>query len=200
MSARDGGRAGELSVASRTPALTATSALATIAPVATPDDPVIEEEADKPDPRMDRSRDVSRLSRHSYLAGLAGVMRLETGAHQGLFASPILPVALLIVGANGLIAVLLPYSAENYPLRSRGRGSGWVAGASKAGGLIAQGLSLAALAPPLGAAAWLMAAPVASSVLLVALFGRETRGRALAETDSPPANALGQPALSNSAN
>ena len=133
-------------------------------------------------------------------AGLAGVMRLETGAHQGLFASPILPVALLIVGANGLIAVLLPYSAENYPLRSRGRGSGWVAGASKAGGLIAQGLSLAALAPPLGAAAWLMAAPVASSVLLVALFGRETRGRALAETDSPPANALGQPALSNSAN
>ena len=118
-------------------------------------------------------------------AGLAGVLRLETGDHQGLFASPVLPIALLIVGANGVIAVLLPYSAENYPLRMRGRGSGWVAGASKAGGyLIAQGLSLAALAPPLGVrGAELMAVPVAAAALLVALFGRETRGRTLAGMD-----------------
>ena len=123
-------------------------------------------------------------------AGLAGVMRLETGGHQGLFASPVLPVALLIIGANGLIAVLLPYSAENYPSRLRGRGSGWVAGSSKAGGLIAQGLSLAALAPPLGVAAWMMAAPVAAAALLVALFGRETRGRALAEVGPLPVGAL----------
>ncbi len=52
--------------------MTATPAFATIPPVANPDDPVIEE--DKPDLRMDRSRDVSRLSRHSYLSGLAGVV------------------------------------------------------------------------------------------------------------------------------
>ncbi|QUD88563.1 MFS transporter [Phenylobacterium montanum] len=114
--------------------------------------------------------------------GLAGILRLETGAHTGLFATPVLPIALLIVGANGVIAVLLPYSAETYPLHVRGRGSGWVASASKAGGLIAQGLSLAALAPPLGVAAWMIAAPVAASAVLVGVFGRETRGRALADT------------------
>jgi putative MFS transporter len=122
--------------------------------------------------------------------GLAGVLRLETGAHIGLFATPVLPIALLIIGANGVIAVLLPYSAENYPLHVRGRGSGWVASASKAGGLIAQGLSLAALAPPLGVAAWMMAAPVAASAVLVAMFGRETRGRALAESEPAFAEVL----------
>ncbi len=117
--------------------------------------------------------------------GLAGVLRLETGDHSGLFATPVFPIAFLIIGANGVIAVLLPYSAENYPLHVRGRGSGWVASASKAGGLIAQGLSLAALAPPLGVAAWMMAVPVAASAVLVATFGRETKGRALAEADAP---------------
>jgi len=55
--------------------------------VATPDDQVIEQ--DKPDPKMDRSRDVSRLSRHSYLAGLAGVVTVMgmgyLGARRGVF-------------------------------------------------------------------------------------------------------------------
>ncbi len=125
--------------------------------------------------------------------GLAGILKLETGDHQGLFASPILPIALLIIGANGVIAVLLPYSAENYPLQVRGRGSGWVAGASKAGGLIAQALSLAALVPALGAAAWMMAVPVALSAALVAIFGRETRGRTLGESPQPLAVALETP-------
>src|SRR5689334_22160916 len=46
------------------------------------------------------------------LAGLAGVLWLEfTGT-----GSPVLPVALLIVGTNALIAMLLPYAAESFPL------------------------------------------------------------------------------------
>src|SRR3954466_12139470 len=57
------------------------------------------------------------------LAGLAGVLWLEvTGA-----GSPVLPVAMLIVGTNGLIAMLLPYAAESFPLRIRGRTTGTVA-------------------------------------------------------------------------
>ncbi len=55
--------------------------------MATPDDLVIEQ--DKPDPKMDRSRDVSRLSRHSYLAGLAGVVAVMgmgyLAARRGVF-------------------------------------------------------------------------------------------------------------------
>src|SRR5204863_7420328 len=38
-------------------------------------------------------------------------------------------IAMLIVGTNGMIAVLLPYSAENYPLGIRGRATGLIAGA-----------------------------------------------------------------------
>ena len=46
------------------------------------------------------------------LAGLAGVLWLElTGS-----GSPVLPVALLIIGTNALIAMLLPYTAESFPL------------------------------------------------------------------------------------
>src|SRR5439155_1076965 len=57
------------------------------------------------------------------LAGLAGVLWLEfTGS-----GSPVLPVALLIVGTNALIAMLLPYAAESFPLRIRGRTTGTVA-------------------------------------------------------------------------
>lgn len=123
-------------------------------------------------------------------AGLGAVLGLETGAGRGLLANPVLAIALLIVGSNGVIAVLLPYSAENYPLAMRGRGSGWIAGASKAGGLVAQGLSLAALVPALGLAAWMMAAPVAAAAVLVLLFGRETRGRALGDAGSVPGGAL----------
>src|SRR5258706_6047814 len=71
--------------------------------------------------------------------GLAGVLQLSGG---GTTASPLLPVALLIVGSNGIVAILLPYAAENYPLRVRGRATGWVAGCTKAGGLIAQILGI----------------------------------------------------------
>ena len=67
--------------------------------------------------------------------------------------SPVLPVVLLMVGTSGIISVLLPYSAESYPLRVRGRATGWVAGFSKGGGLLAQGLGTLSLVPALGVAA-----------------------------------------------
>ena len=44
--------------------------------------------------------------------------------------NPIVLFSLLMVGVNGIIAVLLPYSAENYPILVRGRGTGLVAGAA----------------------------------------------------------------------
>ncbi|MBS0393865.1 MAG: MFS transporter [Proteobacteria bacterium] len=106
------------------------------------------------------------------LAGLVWVLLLETHWH----GSPVYPVALLIVGSNGLLAILLPYAAESYPLRVRGRATGWVAACTKAGGVAAQSLSIAALVPALGTSALLISVPALLAFVLVARFGTETRG------------------------
>jgi len=112
------------------------------------------------------------------LAGLVGVVRLASGS-----GSPVLPVALLILGANGIIATLLPYAAESFPLAVRARATGWVAACSKAGGLIAQLLGILALEPSLGASALIILAPMAVALALLVRFGRETRGRDLRGLD-----------------
>ncbi|MGN6277738.1 MAG: MFS transporter [Sphingomonas sp.] len=112
------------------------------------------------------------------LAGLVGVVRLANGS-----GSPVLPVALLILGANGIIATLLPYAAESFPLAVRARATGWVAACSKAGGLVAQLLGILALEPSLGGAALMILAPMALALILLVRFGRETRGRDLRGLD-----------------
>jgi putative MFS transporter len=104
-----------------------------------------------------------------------------------LLSSPLLSVSLLIVGASAVISMLLPYSAESFPVRIRGRATGWVAGWSKIGGLIAQGLSVLALVPSLGLAAMLVAIPAVLSLTLVAVFGHETRGRDLRDLEASEA-------------
>jgi len=106
--------------------------------------------------------------------------------HNGLGAlsNPIFMLTLLIVGTSAVISILLPYAAESYPLRVRGRATGWVAGFSKAGGLIAQGLGALALVPALGLAAGLVAIPSVLSMLMIALLGRDTKGRDLRELEA----------------
>ena len=86
---------------------------------------------------------------------------------------------MLILGSNGVIATLLPYTAESFPLRIRGRATGWVAACSKGGGLVAQFLGVLALEPGLAEAAILLLVPTAAALVLVLRFGRETRGRDL---------------------
>jgi putative MFS transporter len=100
-------------------------------------------------------------------------------------SDPVIAIALLIIGSTGVISILLPYAAENYPLRIRGRATGWVAGCSKSGGLICQGLSALALVPAIGIAAATIAVPVLAGLGLIAFYGRETRGRDLRELESP---------------
>lgn len=113
------------------------------------------------------------------LAGLVGVLQLElTGA-----GSPVFPVAMLIIGTNALIAMLLPYTAESFPLRIRGRTTGIVAACTKAGGMFAQLLAILALVPPLAIVSIIIMVPTATALLLVASFGKETRGRDLRELD-----------------
>jgi putative MFS transporter len=113
------------------------------------------------------------------LGGLAGVLWLEL-THGG---SPGLPVALLIIGTNALIAMLLPYTAESFPLRIRGRTTGTVAACTKAGGMIAQLLAILTLVPPLALVSIGIMVPTVVALILVAWFGKETRGRDLRELD-----------------
>jgi putative MFS transporter len=111
--------------------------------------------------------------------GLFGVLQLETSGH----GSPVLPVALLIVGSNGIIAIVLPYAAESFPLRVRGRATGWVAACTKGGGLIAQALTISGVGLSMGLSSGLIMVPAAIAMVLIAWFGRETRGRDLRDLD-----------------
>ena len=113
--------------------------------------------------------------------GLIALLLREVGV--GFLSNPLVPVTLLVVGASGVIAILLPYTAENYPIRFRGRATGWIAGCSKLGGLFAQGLSALALVPTLGVSAAVIAVLSGASLVLVAIFGRETKGRDLRDLE-----------------
>jgi putative MFS transporter len=114
------------------------------------------------------------------VAGLAWVCFLALDRSG---ASPVAPVALLVVGSNGVLAILLPYTAENYAVAVRGRATGWVAACSKAGGLITQALAILSAVPGLGVAALAVAAPNLLAMILISAFGSETRGRDLRELE-----------------
>jgi len=87
-----------------------------------------------------------------------------------------------IWGISSVVAVLSVYSSEIYPTRIRSRGTGFVAGASKAGGvliiaLVASGIT----APSIATVALIGAIPMTLAVFALAFFGVETRKRRLEE-------------------
>jgi putative MFS transporter len=99
-------------------------------------------------------------------------------------SNPLISVSCLIVGTSAVVSILMPYAAESFPVRQRGRATGWVAGCSKIGGVMAQGLAVFALVPAFGLAAGAIAIPTIASLLLIATFGNETRGRDLRELEA----------------
>lgn len=127
--------------------------------------------------------------------GLVAILLREAGIIHVL-ATPVLPVTLLIIGNSGIISMLLPYAAENYPVRVRGRATGWVAGFSKGGGVFAQILGMLALIPALDVAAGGVAIPCVASVALIAWIGRETHLRDLRELETSDM-LLAEPAVSD---
>ena len=120
--------------------------------------------------------------------GLFGVLLRGMGTVQ-LLSNPVVSLVMLIIGSTGVISMILPYAAEKYPIKVRGRATGWIAGCSKIGGLIAQGLSALAVVPAIGIAAAVIAVPAILTILLIAKFGRETKGRDLRELERAPARA-----------
>jgi len=68
-------------------------------------------------------------------------------------------------------------------LRIRGRTTGTVAACTKAGGMVAQLLAILTLVPPLSAVSIGIMVPTVAALVLVAWFGKETRGRDLRDLD-----------------
>ena len=74
------------------------------------------------------------------------------------------------------------YSAEIYPTRIRSRGTGFAAGASKAGGVAIIALvTFGIAAPSIATVALIGAIPMTLAVILMLAFGVETRKRRLEE-------------------
>ena len=84
-------------------------------------------------------------------------------------------VTILIVGTNGTIAVLLPYTTETFPAEIRGRVTGLIAGSSKFGGIAVQLAAIAKLFPTLGGAALALLAPTVLCIVMLGVSGRESR-------------------------
>ncbi|AKJ27311.1 MFS transporter [Caldimonas brevitalea] len=96
-------------------------------------------------------------------------------------AAVVVATTLLLVGANGVIAMLIPYSAEIYPVKLRGTGSGLIAAGSKFGGILGALCGVFGLFSHFAAAALLIALPMAVAAFVLARRGVETRGRRLEE-------------------
>jgi len=89
--------------------------------------------------------------------------------------------AMLLVSSSGVIAMLIPYAAEIYPVQLRGTGSGVVAASSKAGGILGAGFGVLGVFDHLAASALMIAVALAVAAVLLWRSGVETRGRRLEE-------------------
>jgi putative MFS transporter len=85
----------------------------------------------------------------------------------------------LLVSISGVIATLIPYASEIYPVHLRATGSGLIAAGSKLGGILGAGLGVAGLFGNVSLAALVIAVPMAAGAILLARSGIDTRGRRL---------------------
>jgi putative MFS transporter len=113
-------------------------------------------------------------------ASLLGFFLLGYLGIASVSAMVIATVALL-VSASGVIATLIPYASEIYPVHLRATGSGIIAASSKLGGILGAGLGVAGLFGNLSLSALAIAAPMLAGALLLARNGIDTRGRGLEE-------------------
>jgi MFS transporter, putative metabolite:H+ symporter len=99
----------------------------------------------------------------------------------------IVVLSLIYATTGGVMAMLSPYTAEVFPTRLRGTGSGLSAGSTKLGGLfggVATVTGILAVAGGLTRPVLLVSIPMAIAAALVWRYGLETRGRRLEELAS----------------
>jgi putative MFS transporter len=85
----------------------------------------------------------------------------------------------LLVSSSGVIATLIPYASEIYPVHLRATGAGLIAASSKLGGILGAGLGVVGLFANLSLSAVAIAVPMLAAALLLAKNGIDTRGRRL---------------------
>jgi putative MFS transporter len=96
--------------------------------------------------------------------------------------SALLHVLLIVPiwGISSLTAVTAAYASEIYPTRVRGRGTGLAAAGTKLGGvLVLTAVAAALAAPSISVTALLGALPVLAAIVLMMVFGVETRKKRL---------------------
>ena len=91
-------------------------------------------------------------------------------------------LAAIFASSAGMIAMLSPYSAEQYPTSLRARGTGLAAATTKAGGML--GPLLVSGVPSLGIAAIATTIPVAFATVFLLMTGTETSQRPLLELET----------------
>jgi len=96
-------------------------------------------------------------------------------------AATIAATVALLVSVSGVIAMMIPYAAEIYPVHLRGTGSGVIAAASKFGGILGAGLGVLGFLANFQLSALLIALPMAVSGVMLWRSGIETRGQGLEE-------------------
>ncbi len=77
----------------------------------------------------------------------------------------------LLVTISGVIAMLIPYAAEIYPVHLRGTGSGVIAASSKFGGIVGAGLGLFGFFGHFTLSALLIAVPMVVACVLLLRSG-----------------------------
>ena len=94
-------------------------------------------------------------------------------------AATVVATAALLISVSGVIAMLIPYAAEIYPVHLRATGSGVVAASSKFGGILGAGLGVMGFFDNFVLSALLIALPMAVSGVMLLRSGIETRGHGL---------------------
>jgi putative MFS transporter len=85
----------------------------------------------------------------------------------------------LLISTSGVIAMLIPYAAEIYPVHFRGTGAGLIAASSKFGGIVGAGLGVAGFFEHFVLSAVLIAVPLTLAGAMLLRRGIETRGHRL---------------------
>jgi len=93
----------------------------------------------------------------------------------------VLATVALLVSVSGVIATLIPYASEIYPVHLRATGSGVIAATSKLGGILGAAFGVLGLFGNVSMAALVIAVPMLIAAVLLIRNGIDTRGRRLEE-------------------
>ena len=136
---------------------------------------------------------MERWGRSPNLTGFlaaSGAFTLLFALARGTWAI-VLAAALMSFCALGAWAALYAYTSETYATAVRATGTGWAAAMARIAAVLVTLLGAAVVVRSLGLALAFCAGAFLAGAVVVAVLGRETRGRPLADGLDPP----GQSAL-----